>query len=84
MLRGRDSTAGGCRYHQVPDNDCLRTLVEGVEARCGRFTDYGLRWVRGLVNTCVAGYEEAAVLDAAQKACGVESFEGAWRSTRTY
>merc|ERR1740117_263356 len=61
-------------YHKVPNNDCLRTLVEGVEARCGRFTDYGLKWVRPLVNSCVAGYQVEQVLGAAQKACGVEAF----------
>ena len=57
-------------YHKVPPTPCLRTLVEGVEAVCGRFTDYALRWVRPLVNVCVAGYAEGEVIEAARHACG--------------
>ena len=61
-------------YHKVPNTPCLRTLVEGVEEVCGRFTDYGLRWVRPLVNVCVAGYEEGHVIETARKMCGAETF----------
>ena len=34
------------------DFDCLRTMVEGVEGSCGRFSAYSLKYVRSLANMC--------------------------------
>jgi legumain len=61
-------------YHKVPDTPCLQTLVEGVEEVCGQFTDFGLKWVRPLVNVCVAGYSEQEVMAAVESACHSEGF----------
>lgn len=38
---------------ETPQNfDCLRTMVEGVEERCGRFSAYSMKYVRKLANIC--------------------------------
>ena len=37
----------------LPTNfDCLRQLVDTYEQSCGKFTDYGLKYVKYLVQTC--------------------------------
>jgi len=32
--------------------DCLRFIMGFVEEKCGRFSDYSLKYVRNLVNIC--------------------------------
>lgn len=32
--------------------ECLKSVVDGYEARCGKFSDYGLKFVRNFANAC--------------------------------
>ena len=65
-LAGGEGVADTGRAH---DAACLRAAVTGVEAHCGRYSDYGLKHVRTLNNLCNAGFSGAQIEEAAEAAC---------------
>lgn len=54
---------------RTKDADCLRDAVHGVEAACGRHTDYSLKYIRVLNNACVAGFTGDQITKAAGATC---------------
>ena len=56
-------------HGRAHDAACLRAAVTGVEAHCGRYSDYGLKHVRTLNNLCNAGFSGAQIEEAAEAAC---------------
>jgi len=51
------------------DFDCLKARVSMYEEVCGRFTDYGLKYVRYLHQTCVQGVDIYDFEEALVKSC---------------
>jgi legumain len=51
------------------DFDCLKTRVAMYEEVCGRFTDYGLKYVRYLHQTCVQGVDIYDFEETLMKTC---------------
>ena len=43
--------------------DCLRATVDGYETKCGKFTDYGLDYIKYLAHACESKQAET-ILDA--------------------
>jgi len=56
------------RHHRIED-DCLRSMIETVEARCGRFTDYSLKYMYVLNNMCGVGVDPETVRDVVTRMC---------------
>lgn len=58
---------------EIPqDYDCLRMMVGGVEEMCGKWSSYGLKYVRKLANMCDT-YTSDEIADAYAKigeSCG--------------
>ena len=42
--------------------DCLRTTVDSYEAKCGKFSDYGLGFIKYLAQACER-YAAEAILE---------------------
>merc|ERR1712167_234717 len=55
----------------MPLNDfaCHKAAHAGFEAACGKFSDYSLKFVRGLTNLCEMGFEAEQIVAAAQSIC---------------
>lgn len=51
---------------------CFKAAVEGVENKCGKFTDYSLKHVNVLHNACVAGLSSNTIVEAAGRLCSFE------------
>jgi len=52
------------------DLGCRRGAVEGLEAACGRHSDYALKYVKTINNLCMSGYSAWDITAAANLVCG--------------
>jgi len=58
------------KVHHKPRNfGCLKDTISRVEASCGRFDDYSLKWVYTLVNMCEEGVPPTEIGVAFEDAC---------------
>merc|ERR1711865_615478 len=58
--------------HELKTNEewsCHHSAVEAVEAACGRFNDFSLKYIATVANMCQAGVTVQQISDAAQKVC---------------
>lgn len=46
--------------------DCLKHVVETYEAKCGKFSDYGLKFVRNFARACEIYSSEEFILSKIQ------------------
>lgn len=60
---------GHCSSNDIVDTVCLKGAVEGVEAACGRFSDYSLKYVRNLAEMCKSGRSVNEISSAASRVC---------------
>jgi len=51
------------------DWDCYKTAIESVENRCGKFTDYSLKYAKNLAIMCASGIKSKDITRAARKIC---------------
>ena len=67
--------AAALAQRDVPqDFECLKASVEGVEAACGKLSDYSLKYSRALVSLCEARQPAAATVVAAAAVCAATPF----------
>jgi len=52
---------------------CIKAAVSGVEANCGKLTDYSLKYVYLLVNACERGARAEQIIEAARDVCVKEA-----------
>jgi legumain len=62
MLEGQVET--------VTHVDCHKASLQSVEAQCGSFTDYSLRYSRLFANLCELGMDQTTMNAAIEKGCG--------------
>lgn len=55
--------------HADVEHDCLRSMVETFESRCGRFNDYSLKYVYVLNNLCAANVDANTLFKAVRELC---------------
>jgi len=51
-------------------------MVEGTEELCGRFTDYSLKYVRVIHESCKRGIPTDLALGVVKRVCSVNPMEG--------
>jgi len=61
----------GTLYHnpQNIDWECYRSVVDSYEGQCGKFTYYGMKYLRVLQNLCALDISPEMVSEVAQTAC---------------
>ncbi|XP_078448091.1 beta vacuolar processing enzyme [Wolffia australiana] len=67
------STLSAVRAHGlalVDDWNCLKSMVDVFESRCGALTQYGMKYMRAFANLCNGGVSKVAMEDACEAACG--------------
>lgn len=55
--------------HPPTDFVCLKRAVSALEAKCGRLSDYALKYVRLLVNLCEQRVDAQSIADAVLQLC---------------
>jgi len=55
--------------HDTIEHDCLQSMVETFESRCGRFNDYSLKYAYVLNNLCGAGVDPHNFAKVVQQLC---------------
>lgn len=58
----------------TPTNfECLRDVMETYEAECGKFSEYGLKKIRSMVNACESNTDRGTVKRVIHKLCSDKS-----------